>query len=61
MVTYEVTATGPKGYQVTVITPEWQGAIVGDFSSLSPAEPFADRMRAIDASGPHLSRDPWPV
>jgi len=56
MVAYEVTATGPKGYQVAVITLGWQGAIVADFSSLSEAEAFADRMRTIDASGPHLSR-----
>jgi hypothetical protein len=55
MVTYEVTATGAKGYQVVVISPEWQGAIVGDFCSLSAAETFADRMRTIDAGGSHLS------
>ena len=30
MVTYEVTATGPKGYQVAVISPEWQGASGAD-------------------------------
>jgi hypothetical protein len=49
MVTYEVTATGPKGYQVTVISPGWQGAIVGDFSSLSAAETFA---QTIEPSTP---------
>ena len=26
MITYEVTATGPKGYQVKAISPDWQGA-----------------------------------
>jgi hypothetical protein len=45
MVTYEVTATAPQGYQVTVISPGWQGAIVGDFNSLSAAETLAHRMR----------------
>jgi hypothetical protein len=49
MVTYEVTATGQKGYQVTAISPEWQGVVVGDFCSLQSAEEFAGRMREIDA------------
>ena len=50
MVTYEITATGPKGYQVTAISPEWQGVVVGDFCSLQAAEEFVVRMREIDAS-----------
>jgi hypothetical protein len=49
MVTYDVTATGPKGYQVIAVSPEWQGAIVGDFCSLRAAEEFAKSMREIDA------------
>jgi hypothetical protein len=53
MVTYEVTATGPKGYQVTAISPEWQGAVVGDFCSKDTAEVFAERMRQIDADPSH--------
>src|ERR1700759_313536 len=53
MVTYEVTSTGPQGYQVTAISPEFQGAVVGDFSSLQAAETFAHSMREIDAAGSH--------
>jgi hypothetical protein len=49
MVTYEVTPTGPKGYEVTAISPEWQGVVVGDFCSLQAAEKFAESMREIDA------------
>ena len=49
MVTYAITAIGPKGYQVTAISPEWQGVILGDFCSLQAAEEFAARMRKIDA------------
>jgi hypothetical protein len=48
MIIYEVTCTGPKGYQVTVINPEFQGTVVGDFRSLQAAEAFADSMRKID-------------
>ena len=57
MVTYEVTATGPKGYQVTAISPEFQGAVVEDFSSLQAAEAFADDMRKIDAAAGHSDRN----
>jgi hypothetical protein len=56
MVTYEVTATGPKGYQVTVISPEFQGAVIEDFSTLQAAEAFADDMRKIDAVPGHLDQ-----
>ena len=49
MVTYVVTAAGPKGYQVTAISPEWPGVVVGDFCSLQAAEAFAESMREIDA------------
>jgi hypothetical protein len=54
MVTYEVTATGPKGYQITAISPEFQGAVVEDFSSLQAAEAFAEDMRKIDALPGHI-------
>jgi hypothetical protein len=54
MVTYEVTATGSESYQVTVVSPEWRGAIVGNFSSLSAAEAFAESMRTIDAGDSHV-------
>ena len=53
MATYEVTSTGPKSYQVNVITPEFQGVVAGDFSSLQAAEVFADDMRKIDAIAGH--------
>jgi len=43
------TAIGPEGYQVTAISPEWQGVVVGDFCSLEAAEKFAESMREFDA------------
>ena len=49
MVTYKVTATGPQGYQVIAIGPEWQGVVVADFCSLQAAEKFAGSMLKIDA------------
>ena len=61
MVTYEVTSTGPKGYQVTVISPEFRGAVVGDFCSLEVAEAFADSMREIDTAGFHSDTSSAPV
>ena len=61
MVTYEVTSTGPKGYQVAAISPKFQGAVVGDFCSLQAAEAFADRMREIDTAAPHSHQDSTPL
>jgi hypothetical protein len=58
MVTYEVTATGPKDYQVTAITPEWQDVVVGDFCSLQAAEKFADSMQKIDADVHLIAKKP---
>ena len=55
MVRYEVTPTGPKGYPVTAISPEWQGGLVGDFCSEAAAEAFADQMRLIDADPSHAA------
>ena len=55
MVTYEITAGGPKGYQVTVISPESTDVVVGDFCSLQDAEEFAERMREIDAGDSSIS------
>jgi hypothetical protein len=55
MARYEVTATGPKGYQVTVVDPQWNGALVGDFCSEGAAEAFAEQMRQIDAASSHAS------
>jgi len=51
--TYDVTPTGPKGFQVS--TPRAGGAphIVGDFASLVEAEAFANVMRRLDAGQSH--------
>ncbi|MGA8197454.1 MAG: hypothetical protein WB902_29290 [Acetobacteraceae bacterium] len=57
MATYEVTSTGPKGYQVTAISPEFQGAVIEDFSSLQSAQAFAEDMRKIDAALDHSDRN----
>jgi hypothetical protein len=63
MVTYEVTSNGvsPNCYQVTAISPEFQGEVVGDFSSLEAAEAFADSMRKIDAAPVHSDRNQPPL
>ena len=55
MVRYEVTATGPKGYQVTAIISGWQDALVGDFCSKVAAEEFAATMRQIDTDPSHFA------
>ena len=45
-ITYDVTATGPLGFQVSVLGPYLRDArLIGDFGSLQEAEAFADRMR----------------
>jgi hypothetical protein len=52
MFTYDVTVTGPLGFQVSVTGPYVRGtSLIGDFGSLQEAEVFADRMREIDARG----------
>ena len=54
MFTYDVTATGPKGFQVSVTGPHPLGtSLIGDFGSLQEAEAFADQMRVIDADRSH--------
>jgi hypothetical protein len=54
MFTYAVTATGPKGFQVSVTGPHPLGtSLIGDFGSLQEAEAFADQMRVIDADRSH--------
>jgi hypothetical protein len=55
MIRYEVTPTGPKGYQVSAIGPEWDGVVVGDFSTEAAAEAFAEQMRQIDADPSHAA------
>ena len=52
MFTYDVTATEPLGFQVSVSGPHPRGTdLIDDFGSLHEAEVFADRMRVIDAAG----------
>ena len=52
MFTYDVTATGPRGFQVSVTGPAPRGtSLISDFGSLHEAEAFADQMRKIDARG----------
>ena len=54
MFTYDVTATGPKGFQVSVTGLHPHGtSLIGDFASLQEAEAFADQMRVIDADRSH--------
>ena len=52
MVTYDVTGTEPKGFQVSVTGPSGTN-LIGDFSTLQEAEAFADKMRVIDAGRSH--------
>ena len=52
MLTYDVTAKGPPGFQVSVTGPDPCGTNhIGDFGSLQEAQAFADQMREIDARG----------
>jgi hypothetical protein len=52
MFTYDVTATGLKGSQVSVTGPNPHGTnFVDDFDSLQEAEAVADKMREIDPGG----------
>ena len=54
MFTYDITLTGPKGFQVSVTGPYPHGTcLIGDFGSLQEAEVFADQMRVIDADRSH--------
>jgi hypothetical protein len=55
VITYDVTVTGPLGFQVSVLGLYLHDArLMGDFGSLQEAEAFADRMREIDAGPSHL-------
>ena len=52
MFTYNVTAMGPKGFQVSVMGQDLHGTnLIDEFGSLQEAEGFADQMREIDARG----------
>jgi hypothetical protein len=59
MVTYDVTGTEPKGFQVSVTGPSGTN-LIGDFSTLQEAEAFADKMRVIDADRSHSTPAPPP-
>jgi hypothetical protein len=52
MVTYDVTSTEPKGFQVSVTGPSGTN-LIGDFGTLQEAQEFADNMRVIDADQSH--------
>ena len=59
MITYNVTVTGPLGFQVSVLGPYPRyDRLIGDFGSLQEAEGFADKMREIDAGRSHVSPVP---
>ena len=57
MVTYDVTGTEAKGFQVSVTGPSGTN-LIGDFSTLQEAEAFADRV--IDADRSHRTPTPPP-
>ncbi len=54
---YEVTATGPQGFQVSVTHPVYGTHLIGNFCSLQMAETFADDMREIDLGPSHRAAD----
>ena len=57
MMTYDVTATGLLGFQVSVTGTHPCGtSLIGDFTTLQEAEAFADQMRVIDADRSHSAR-----
>ena len=59
MITYNVTVTGPLGFQVSVLGPYPSTArLIGDFGSSQEAEAFADWMREIDAGRSYIAPVP---
>ena len=59
MITYDVTVTGPLGFQVSVLGPCPRDArLIDVFGSLQEAEAFADRMREIDAGRSYVAPVP---
>jgi hypothetical protein len=59
MISYNVTVTGPLGFQVSVLCAYPPDARpIGDFGSLQEADAFADRMREIDAGRSHVAPVP---
>lgn len=56
MFTYDVTATGPMGFQVSLARPyPHDTRLIGDFCSLQEAEAFANKMREIDAGPSYIT------
>jgi hypothetical protein len=56
MFTYDVTVTGPMGFQVSLARPyPHDTSLIGDFCSLQEAEAFADKMREIDAGPSYIT------
>jgi len=49
MFRYDVTATGPAGFQVSLVHRVHGTHLIQDFRSLQAAESFAENMRKIDA------------
>ena len=60
MITYNVTVTGPLGFQVSVFGPYLRDArLIGDFRSSQEADAFVDRMGAeIDAGRSYVASFP---
>jgi hypothetical protein len=59
MITYNVTITGPLGFQVSALGPYSSDALlISDFGSLQEAKAFADRMREIDAGRSYVTPVP---
>ncbi len=60
MFTYEVTATGPKRFQVSATGRYPLGThLIDDFCSLAAAEAFAGRMREVDAGKTYITPNPF--
>jgi hypothetical protein len=56
MITYNVTITGPLGFQVSALGPYSSDALlISDFGSLQEAKAFADRMREMDAGSSYVT------
>ena len=56
MIIYNVTVTGPLGFQVSVLGPYPSNArLIGDFGSSHEAEAFADRMREFDGGRSYIA------
>ena len=54
---YNVTATGPAGFQVSASHPGYGEHLVGNFRSLAAAERFAEGMRGVDTGPSHGAVD----